>query len=437
MHTYPQPGGPATDLTSPLADRVDALWPRYRDALRDLVRSPSVLGAETPAQHLVASLADAAGLDVDVWDVDPADLAQDERYAPVDGGSGIRPNVTAVLPGRGGGRSIAVSGHIDVVSPEPRVQWTHDPFGADVVGDRLYGRGALDMKGGLVAGLLAVHAVREAYGALAGDVVFESVIEEECSGNGTLAARRHGPAVDAALIPEISGEDVQIANTGVVWFEVTVTGKPAYVGLAGESVNAVEVAIDLARALRTLPDAFNAAPRHPVYAHVERPYTLNLGVLSGGDWPSNVPLECRIGARLSFPPDWPVERAQQAVVHALEAYAAADPWLSSSPPRLRWNGFRAHGFTIDADHPLVARLRTSVEQVTGAPARLSPMFGTADARYFADDGIPAVYFGPAGGGMHAPDEWVDLSSVHRVAHVLARTVVEWSGDAAGSPARPE
>jgi acetylornithine deacetylase len=111
----------------------------------------------------------------------------------------------------------------------------------------------------------------------------------------------------------------------------------------------------------------------------------------------------------------------------VEAYAAADPWLSSAPPRLRWNGFRAHGFTIDAEHPLVRLLRDSVEQVTEAPARLSPMFGTADARYFADDGIPAVYFGPAGGGMHAPDEWVDLSSVHRVAHVLARTVVAWCG----------
>ncbi len=283
------------------------------------------------------------------------------------------------------------------------------------------------MKGGLLAGLLAVHAVREAHGALAGDVVFESVIEEECSGNGTLAARLHGPRVDAALIPEISGEDVQVANVGVVWFEVTVTGKPAYVGLAGESVNAVDVAIDLARALRTLPDAFNAGPRHPVYAHVDRPYTLNLGVLSGGDWPSNVPLECRIGARLSFPPDWPVERAQQAVTDAVERYAAADPWLSTAPPRVRWHGFRAHGFTIEAEHPLVALLTDSVESVTGAPARLSPMFGTADARYFADDGIPAVYYGPAGGGMHAPDEWVDLTSVHRVAHVLARTVVAWSG----------
>ena len=421
MHTYSQ-----ADVALAV-ERVDALWPSYRNSLRDLVRTPSLLGEETVAQHVVAGLAERAGLEVEVWDVDPAALAEDERYAPVDGADAVRPNVTARLPGRGDGRSIAVSGHIDVVPVAPRDRWTHDPFGGDIVGDRLFGRGALDMKGGLVAGLLAVHAVREAYGALAGDVVVESVIEEECSGNGTLAARRHGPPVDAALIPEISGEDVQVANTGVVWFELTVTGKAAYVGLAGESVNAVDVAMDLARALRGLPEQLNRGTRHPVYAHVENPYTLNLGVVSGGDWPSNVPLECRLGARLSFPPDWPVERAQQAVEAAVDAYATGHPWLSTTPPRLRWNGFRAHGYTIDPEHELVATLREQVGVVTGAPARVSPMFGTADARYFADDGIPAVYFGPAGGGMHAPDEWVDLASVHRVAQVLARTLVAWSG----------
>ena len=115
----------------------------------------------------------------------------------------------------------------------------------------MYGRGTLDMKGGLVAGLLAIHAVHRTYGSLAGDVRFESVIEEECTGNGTLAARLRGPRVNAALIPEVTGEDVQIANPGVVWFEVKVTGKAAYVGLAGASVNAVEVAMDVVAGLRS------------------------------------------------------------------------------------------------------------------------------------------------------------------------------------------
>ncbi|MDQ6897266.1 MAG: hypothetical protein M3171_11780 [Actinomycetota bacterium] len=194
------------------------------------------------------------------------------------------------------------------------------------------------------------------------------------------------------------------------------------VGLAGESANAVDVVIDLSRALRTLPDAFNAAPRHPVYAHVEMPHTLHLVVVSEGDWPSSVPLECRIGARISFPPDWPVKRAQGAVNDAVEQYAVGDRCLSTAPPRVRWHGFRAHGFAIEAERPLVALLTDTVKTVTGAP-----MFVTGDARYLVDEGIAAICFAPAGGGMPDPDEWVDLASAHRVAQVLACTVVTWSG----------
>src|ERR1700722_9086857 len=251
------PVTPAAPATADLETMLTNLWPTYEQALQDLIRIPSLLGAETRAQEQVARLAEGAGLDVEVWDVDPAELARHQDFAHVDGGEGVRPNVTGVLAGTGRGRSIAISGHIDVVSPTPAHQWQHDPWSGAVHDGRMYGRGTLDMKSGLVAGLLAIHAIQRTYGRLAGDVVFESVIEEECTGNGTLAARLRGPRVDAALIPEVSGEDIQIANPGVVWFEVTVTGKPAYVGLAGASVNAVEVGMHVAAGLRALLHRLN------------------------------------------------------------------------------------------------------------------------------------------------------------------------------------
>lgn len=415
----------ASAIDTELEANLDSLWPTYVTALGDLVRAASLVGEETAAQHRVAAIARAAGLDTEVWEVDPARLSQHPDYAPTDGGTQSRPNVTAVLPGRDGGRSIAVSGHIDVVSPEPRGWWHYDPWGATITDGRMYGRGTLDMKGGLASGLLAIHAIRDTYGALPGDVVFESVIEEECTGNGTLAARGHGPHVDAALIPEVSGEDVQIANPGVLWFEVIVTGKSAYVGLAGESVNAIEVAMEVAQALKSMPDELNKVFRHPAYDAYEQPLTLNVGTIHGGDWPSNVPLECRIGVRMSFPLDWTVPQAQQFVIERLNAISAGHPWLRHEPARLRWHGFRAHGYYIDPHEPIVSLLTSSVAEVTGVPARISPMFGTADARYFGDQRIPAVYYGPAGGNMHAPDEWVELASVRRVASVLARTIVCW------------
>jgi acetylornithine deacetylase len=412
-----------------LADALDRLWPGYQSVLAGLIRIPSLLGDEAAAQRYLAAAAADAGMDVELWDVDPGELSTDPDYAAADGGAVVRPNLTAVLPGTGGGRSIAVSGHVDVVPLGPARMWTRDPWGAAVEDGRMYGRGTLDMKGGLVAGLLAIQAVRECYGALPGDIVFESVIEEECTGNGTLAARRHGPDTDAALIPEVSGEEVQIANPGVVWFEVTVTGKPAYVGLAGASVNAIDVAVDLMAAMRAWPDELNFGFDHPVYRAYDKPLTLNAGTIRGGDWPSNVPLECVVGFRMAFPLDWPVEVAQHFVTDSIARFAAGHPWLAEHPPAIRWHGFRAHGFEISPDAPIVALLTSVIADVTGAPARTSPMFGTADGRYFADCKIPAVYYGPAGGGMHAPDEWVDLASVRRVAGVLANTITRWCQNA--------
>lgn len=413
------------DLLARIDAEIEALRPRYTESLSGLVQQPSLLGQETSAQHVVAELAADAGLEVDMWDVDPQEFRDTPGFAPVDGGSDVRPNVQAVLPGSGGGRSLALSGHVDVVPIGPPHHWTRDPFGGSIEGDRLYGRGALDMKGGLIAALHAIDAIRRVTGGLRGAVVFESVIEEECSGNGMLAARRHGPTVDAAVIPEISGEEIQLANPGVVWFEVTVTGKPAYVGLAGRSHSAIDLATEVIAALHLLPDRLNAEFDHPIYAAHERPLTLNVGTIRGGDWPSNVALECVIGCRLSYPLDWSFAKAQSAVQEHLRTSTAEHPWLGEHQPTVRWNGFRAEGYAIEQDSPIVSTLAGAVEAVSGAPARFGPMFGTADARYFAEHGIPAVYYGPDGGGMHAPDEWVSLASVHRVTRALARTVVEW------------
>jgi acetylornithine deacetylase len=421
QRAHPQPSAGPPELAAALDD----LWPKYQSLLAGLIQIPSVSGQESEAQRYLAAAASDAGLNVELWDVDPGPLSAHADFAESDGCALPRPNVTAILPGTGGAKSIAISGHVDVVPAGPEHRWSHDPFSADIEDGRMFGRGALDMKGGLVAGLLAVHALRAVYGALPGDVVFESVLEEECTGNGTLAARLHGPAVDAALIPEITQEDVQIANPGVVWFEVKVTGKSAYVGLAGASVNAIDMAMDLISALRSLPDELNRQFEHPAYAAYERPLTLNVGTIHAGEWPSNVPLECVVGFRLAFPLDWSVERAQALVTDRIASFAAGHPWLASNVPTVRWHGFLARGFAIAEDAPLVALLRSVITDVTGAPARISPMFGTADARYFADQKIPAVYYGPAGGGMHSPDEWVDLASVRRVAAVLANTILRW------------
>ena len=395
---------------------IDARRNDIEGFLSTLVRAPSVLGAERDAQLLVARRLKAAGLRPALVDVPVERLQSDPRWAPGRGWAYTgRPNVIATAPGSGGGRSLVLNGHIDVVSPEPVSWWSADPFSGHVDGGRLIGRGAYDMKGGLVAAIWAMEAVLAAGVRLRGDVRFESVIEEECTGNGAFAARADAPRADAAIIPECTDLQVFTETPVVLWVEVTIRGRPSYVGRPGAYVNAVEKAVGLIARLPTV---------------VAADWTLSVGTIRGGDWPSTVPLECSFVCRVSAPRTWSIADVRAAVEAWVHAAAVEDPWLVEHAPSIDYPGFQAAGWAL-GDTPGSASIRSLVgdlhASVAGEPLRDAPFPGTADGRYFGARGEPAIYYGPAGGGQHAPDEWVDLESVRLVARVLARTIVEWCG----------
>jgi len=399
-----------------LKSRIDrAIDDRRADIeafLATLVRAPSVLGAERPAQLLIARRLRANGIRPELRDAPVDRLRGLPGWAPVARSYMARPNVVGTAPGTGGGRSLVLNGHVDVVSPEPVSWWRDDPYSGRIEGGRLHGRGAWDMKGGLAAALWAWEAVRAAEIPLRGEVRFESVIEEECTGNGALAARLDASHADAAIIPECTNLEVFTETPVVLWVEVTVRGLPAYVGRPGAYVNAIEQAVALIGELG---------------AHVVDGLTLSVGTIRGGDWPSTVPLECSFVCRVSAPRTWSVERARSVVEGWITEAAAADPWLVDHSPVITYPGFQAEGWAIDKDEPILRLLDQVHGAVAGAPLAHVAFPGTADGRAFAARGEPAVYYGPAGGNQHAPDEWVDLESVRLVARVLARTIVEWCG----------
>lgn len=402
-----------------LEDRLDAEIDARRHEIEGflsaLVRAPTVLGNERPGQLLIARRLKAAGLRPMLLDVPVDRLAAHPRWAAGAAARSYerRPNVIADVPGSGGGRSLVLNGHVDVVSPEPSSWWSGDPFSGWIERGRLHGRGAYDMKGGLVAALWALEAVLAAGVPLRGDVRFESVIEEENSGNGALAARLDAPHADAAIIPECTGLAVFTETPVVLWVEVTVRGKSAYVGRPGEYVNAVERAVGLIERMRNaVPDGF----------------TLSVGTIRGGDWPSTVPLECSFVCRVSAPRALTVEAAKQAVEGLAREASAVDGWLVDHPPAVGYPGFQAHGWALGAGGAAIRAVVGDVHaMLAGESLRDTPFPGTADGRFFGDRGEPVIYYGPAGGGQHAPDEWVDLESVRLVARVLARTMVEWCG----------
>jgi acetylornithine deacetylase len=415
------------DLKAQLSAAVEAYQEEYIALLADLVRLPSTLGNEKPAQERLLAHVVSMGLDSELWDLEPTALQADPRFVPVDRGYEDRPNLTATLqPGGQGGRSLVFNGHIDVVSAEPLDWWQHDPWGGEIEGGRLYGRGALDMKCGLVQALLAMRAVQAVNVPLRGAVIFESVIEEECTGNGMLACRLRSGRVDGAVITEPVGPGASVANTGTMWVRVTVEGKPAYVGRAGEYVNAVEKASFLIGRLGAIADEINNSFSHPAYAGEERPFTFSVGTIEGGDWPSNVPLVCRFVCRLSYPPGVDVRTIRGLVERHVQAAAADDPWLSKHPPQIDYPGFQADGWATDINTSLITTLSECHQRVIGEALEFGVVYGTADARYFNEaQGEQAVYYGPSGGNVHAPDEYVDLDTIITGAKVLAHLTVEW------------
>jgi acetylornithine deacetylase len=379
-----------------------------------------------PAQELLFRRLKQMGLDATIADLDRDAIVRHGAYAPVPWSHAGQPNIWGVLPPTGeSGRSLVLNGHTDVVPAEPRDWWSYDPWGGEIAGDRMYGRGALDMKSGLVAGLLAIQAVQDAGIERRGRIVFESVIEEECTGNGMLAQRLATGPVDGAVILEPTGLTTWTATPGVVWFTVRVTGKPAYVGRAADYVNAVESAAALIGRLKAAAvPALNAAFTHPGFAHLENPLTLSVGRIEGGVWPSSVPLEASFTCRMSHPIAWSFDEVRAFVTEQVVAASRADRWLVEHPPAVAFEGFRAAGWEGDPTNALNRALAAAHEAELGDPLAHSVFPGTADARYFGPE-EQVTYYGPTGGGIHGPDEYVELASVRQTARTLARFIAEW------------
>jgi acetylornithine deacetylase len=391
---------------------IDQRFSHTLEFLREMVRQPSVLGQEKGVQELIFERLEGLGLNPEMWDLDLEQLRQHPAFGELDVGYEDRPNVTARWPAsQAGGRSVIFNGHIDVVSPEPLANWSYDPWSATVDGDWLYGRGAGDMKAGVAAMLLAVEAVQAAGVRLKGDVILETVIEEECTGNGTLACGLRGLRADAAIVPEAHGLAASLATVGVIWFKVHTRGSASHVLAADSAVNAIEL---------------NASERHRLYRDLTHPINLNIGIIRAGDWPSTVPSACTIACRLSCQPGVTVDETQARVRETVAAAAESDPWLRENPPEVEFFGFRAEPSVVDPESDAMRTLAECHTAVVGEPLAFRPGTATTDQRFFLDYWeMPATSYGPVAENIHAGNERVLIPSIAETARVLALYLLRW------------
>lgn len=400
------------------------------------VRHASTLGNEGPAQDYTAGLYDQLGLVTKKLPIDHVRLRGLPGYSPAGWDYQGRYNVVGTHdPGHNEGRTLIFNGHIDVVSPEPTQLWTSPPFEPRVVTDEedgedwMYGRGAADMKGGSMCFLWALAALRDMGFEPASKLVCQSPIEEECTGNGTLALLDAGYTADACLIPEPFNETILVRQLGVLWFDVRILGKTTHVLGAGSGVNAIEKMWVIIRAMRELESEMNRPENIPAtYAGIEHPINLNVGTMVGGDWGSTVAGECVARFRLSAFPRDSIADLIGAVKATVARASETDPWLREFPPTIEFEGFQADGMTFDPNCELGRILQGSHQDWRGVEAVPLRATCTTDLRYFANQyGIPATCYGPKCRNIHGVDEKVSIDSMQRVSEVLVTFVQQWCG----------
>lgn len=412
-----------------VVERVEQNWSEQIAFLQSLVRQRSTLKHEADIQRVIKATFQGMELEVQTFEPDIGVLSHLPGFSPPEWSYRDRPNVVGVRRSEASnGQSLVLNGHVDVVSAEPASLWTYDPWGATIVGDRLYGRGACDMKAGLSAMVYAVRAIQDAGVQLRGDVILQSVIEEECTGNGTLSCLARGFTADGCLIAEPFYGRAMVAQVGVLWCRVKVWGAAAHAMGANRAVNAIEKMYLLIEAMRELEDALNQ-DRHPAFRWSTKPIQFNPGIIHGGEWPSSVPAACELEFRMGYYPDMSPAEAQTMVRECLQDAAARDPWLRAHPPDISFYGFQAEGTAVSFEEsPVIQVLNAAHNEVTGR--ELSPMSSTAatDTRYFLlYHDIPATCYGPRGGNIHGVDEYVELPTVREVTKVIAAFILDWCG----------
>lgn len=396
----------------------------------DLVRIPSRRGREAPAQDFMAAQFARRGLSVDRWKIEIDDIRHMPGYSPVLAGYDDAWNVVgAHRADSPRGRSLILNGHIDVVPEGPLDMWTTPPYEPRIDGDWLYGRGGGDMKAGLVANLFALEGLKRLGYRPAADVFVQSVVEEECTGNGALACLQRGYRAEAAIIPEPFGEKFLRAQVGVMWFQVKVRGIPVHVLRAGSGANAIEAAFRLVQALRRLEAEWNERRHQDRHFHDhEHPINFNVGKIEGGDWASSVPAWCVFDMRVGLYPGQDLAQARAEIENCIRQAAHADAFLSNTPPEVIWDGFQAEGFVLENAEHVEEILGRCHERVTGEKLQEMACTGTTDARFFGlYAGIPALVYGPEAEDIHGFDERVSLFSTLKVTQAIALFIAEWCG----------
>ncbi|UZE49084.1 ArgE/DapE family deacylase [Rhodopseudomonas sp. P2A-2r] len=414
-----------------ILEAVDALFDEQLEFLKQIVRIPSQRGEEEKAQMFMADAMAALDLDVDKWIIDVESIKDHPGFSPVSISYERSWNVVGThRPKQTGGRSLVLNGHIDVVPTGADRSWTYGPYEPTIKDGWMYGRGAGDMKSGLSANLFAFKALKRIGLQPAAIVYVQSVVEEECTGNGALACVVRGYTADAGFIPEPLEPKLLRGQIGPIWIRVEVSGAPGHAsGDFGLGADAIGNAIELIQSLKELEARWNARKgSYPPFQNHPHPINFNVGRIQGGEWTSSAPSACVFEVRVAvYPGQAPADACKEFETYVAEV-SSRNPFLSKNPPTISYPGFMQEGYHLTGADEQESILGRCHAEIWGEALKEHAFAATTDARSFGlYGGCPTLVYGPYCRNPHAFDECVDLESLRKVTKTLALFMAEWCG----------
>ena len=322
---------------------------------------------------------------------------------------GSRNNIIATIKGEGNGRSLALSGHLDTVPP---YDMEVEPFAAKIEGGRIYGRGAVDMKGPVAAMLMTLAAFRRSGVPLKGDLIFAGVLAEETNSDGSETLIRSGFRTDGAIVGEPSDREYAIGHRGLEWIEVEFFGKTAHGGVPQEGINAIVHAAKFINRVQEKIVPKLALRDHP---HMG-PSVMNFGRIEGGTQPSTVADHCVVEMDRRYISSESLQEVLGEYQEVLDGLSREDPTFRAELKLMdlgKMTHFYHAPLETSPDEPIVKAVVDSIREVSGIEPRMTTRRGWTDAAIFGHFGkIPTVVFGPGSlSRSHGKMEYITLDEL--------------------------
>lgn len=431
MNTSPELQRTLTEYVEQRSERLVAIT-------RELIRIPSENipphGSEKGCQLWLAEQLKSCGLSPDLYSLNEVPGLRNHPLYFAGRDYADRPNLGARRKGSGDGRSLLLSGHIDTV-PRGAQNWTRDPFGGEVEGNRIFGRGANDMKAGVATNLFVMECLADLGLSLRGDLLFETVVDEEFGGcNGTLGGRLRGYNADGAILSEPSGLRICPAQRGGRTAHITFSAQAG--GVLNNGLFPSGVTPQLTRFLSGLPQ-FAARRKagarvHEMYAGHLDPVPVTVTKVFTSPWgfgePITIPETAQVELYWQLMPGETQAHVEREFFDWLRGLVEGSGEIFGAMPEvvfpLRW----LPGSAISGSEPLVEELSQCAHAVLDRDVKVAGIEGPCDMFIFHQGfGIPAALWGPTGGNTHAGDEYVEIDSLISAAKALLVFVAEWCG----------